>query len=98
MVMLRIATGQSESLFRSVWEANQENSVRENATLVLRANGNLFLADADGPVAWQSRTANRGAVGFKLWPKDNTVLHDSKGNFVRQSFGSPMDTFLMGRS
>ncbi|KAK3424484.1 hypothetical protein EUGRSUZ_F01233, partial [Eucalyptus grandis] len=95
---LRMATRRSESLFRWVWEANRGNPVRENATFALRANGNLILAEADGRVAWQSRTANKGVVGFELLPNGNMVLYDSKGNFVWQSFDSPTDTLLVGQS
>ncbi|KAI6687198.1 hypothetical protein NL676_024026 [Syzygium grande] len=97
-VALRMATRRSESLYRWVWEANRGNPVRENATFALGADGNLVLADADGRVAWQSRTANKGVVGLQLLPNGNMVLYDSKGNFVWQSFDSPTDTLLVGQS
>ncbi|KAK3424486.1 hypothetical protein EUGRSUZ_F01235, partial [Eucalyptus grandis] len=95
---LRMATAQSNSLLRWVWEANRGKPVRENATFALGADGNLVLANADGQVAWQSRTTNKGVVGFKLLPNGNMVLYDSKGNFVWQSFDSPTDTLLVGQS
>jgi hypothetical protein len=95
---LRMATTRSESLFRWVWEANRGNPVRENATLVFGADGNLVLANADGRVAWQTNTANKGVVGLKLLSNGNLVLHDSKGNFVWQSFDYPTDTLLVGQS
>ena len=95
---LRMATTRSESLFRWVWEANRGNPVHENATLAFGADGNLVLADAGGRVAWQTNTANKGVVGFKLLPNGNLVLHDSKGNFVWQSFDHPTDTLLVGQS
>ncbi|KAF8024208.1 hypothetical protein BT93_F1415 [Corymbia citriodora subsp. variegata] len=95
---MRMATRRSESLRRWVWEANRGNPVRENATFALGADGNLVLADDDGRVAWQSRTANKGVVGLKLLPNGNMVLHDSKGKFVWQSFDSPTDTLLVGQS
>jgi hypothetical protein len=41
------------------------------------------LADADGIIAWQTSTANKGVVGFQLLPNGDMVLHDSKGNFIR---------------
>ncbi|PKI52753.1 hypothetical protein CRG98_026828 [Punica granatum] len=88
----------SESLFRWVWEANRGNPVRANATLTLGADGNLVLAEADGKVAWQTSTANKGVVGLKLQSNGNMVLHDSRGNFVWQSFDSPTDTLLVGQS
>ncbi|XWS10093.1 hypothetical protein CRYUN_Cryun39dG0046000 [Craigia yunnanensis] len=95
---LRMATTRSESLFRWVWEANRGNPVRENATFSLGTDGNLVLADADGRIAWQSNTANKGVVGFKLLSNGNMVLHDSKGKFIWQSFDHPTDTLLVGQS
>lgn len=95
---LRMGLVRSESLMRWVWEANRGNPVRENATLTLGSNGNLVLADADGRVAWQTGTANKGVVGFKLLPNGNMVLHDSKGKFIWQSFDHPTDTLLVGQS
>ncbi|KAE8706099.1 Epidermis-specific secreted glycoprotein EP1 [Hibiscus syriacus] len=95
---LRMATTRSESLFRWVWEANRGNPVRENATFSLGTDGNLVLADADGRVAWQSNTANKGVVGFKLLPNGNMVLHDASGKFIWQSFDHPTDTLLVGQS
>ncbi|KAM1101404.1 hypothetical protein PS2_007757 [Malus domestica] len=88
----------SEPLFRWVWEANRGNPVGENATLTFGTNGNLILAHANGKVAWQTNTANKGVVGFKLLPNGNMVLHNSKGKFIWQSFDYPTDTLLMGQS
>ncbi len=56
------------------------------------------MADADGRVAWQTNTANKGVVGFKLLPNGNMVLHNSKGNFIWQSFDDPTDTLFIGQS
>ncbi|XVE63390.1 hypothetical protein DITRI_Ditri07aG0016600 [Diplodiscus trichospermus] len=95
---LRMASTRSESLFRWVWEANRGKPVRENATFSLGTDGNLVLADADGRIAWQSNTANKGVVGFKLLSNGNMVLHDSKGKFIWQSFDHPTDTLLVGQS
>ncbi|XVF04361.1 hypothetical protein REPUB_Repub05bG0075800 [Reevesia pubescens] len=95
---LRMATTRSESLFRWVWEANRGKPVRENATFSLGTDGNLVLADADGRIVWQSNTANKGVVGFKLLPNGNMVLHDSKGKFIWQSFDHPTDTLLVDQS
>ncbi|OWM88593.1 hypothetical protein CDL15_Pgr002360 [Punica granatum] len=94
---LRMGLTRSESLFRWVWEANRGNPVGENATLTLGADGNLVLADADGRVAWQTNTTNKGVVGFQLLSNGNMVLYDSKGNFVWQSFNYPTDTLLVGQ-
>ncbi|XP_060187718.1 epidermis-specific secreted glycoprotein EP1-like [Lycium barbarum] len=95
---LRMGTVRSESLMRWVWEANRGNPVKENATLTFGTDGNLVLADADGRIAWQTNTANKGVTGFKLLPDGNIVLHDSKGKFVWQSFNYPTDTLLVGQS
>jgi len=69
----------------------------EKATFSLGTDGNLALADANGRIAWQSNTANKGVVGFKLLPTGNMVLHDAKGNFIWQSFDYPTDTLLVGQ-
>ncbi|CAK9151700.1 unnamed protein product [Ilex paraguariensis] len=95
---LRMGTVRSESLMRWVWEANRGKSVGENATLTFGTDGNLVLADADGSIAWQTGTANKGVVGLKLLPNGNMVLHDSKGKFIWQSFDHPTDTLLVGQS
>nr|BAV60249.1 D-mannose binding lectin [Euphorbia tirucalli] len=95
---LRMGTVRSESLMRWVWEANRAKPVRENATVTFSEDGNLVLADADGTIAWQTNTSNKGVVGFKLLPNGNMVLYDSNGGFVWQSFDYPTDTLLVGQS
>ncbi|PHU12695.1 Epidermis-specific secreted glycoprotein EP1 [Capsicum chinense] len=95
---LRMGTVRSESLMRWVWEANRGNPVKENATFTFGTDGNLVLADADGRIAWQTNTANKGVTGFKLLPNGNMVLHDSKGKFLWQSFNYPTDTLLVGQT
>ncbi|KAI4333572.1 hypothetical protein L6164_018360 [Bauhinia variegata] len=95
---LRVGLLRSEQLFRWVWEANRGNPVGENATFSLRTDGNLVLADADGRIAWQTNTANKGVVAFRLLQNGNMVLLDAKGNFVWQSFDYPTDTLLVGQS
>lgn len=95
---LRMGLVRSESLFRWVWEANRGDPVGENATLTFGTNGNLALTDADGRIAWQTNTSNKGVVGFKLLPNGNMVLHDTKGNYIWQSYDHPTDTILVGQS
>nr|KAJ0196516.1 hypothetical protein LSAT_V11C700382430 [Lactuca sativa] len=95
---LRMGTVRSESLMHWVWEANRGNPVRENSTLTFGTDGNLVLMDSDGHIAWQTKTSNKGVVGFQVLPTGNMVLHDRKGNFLWQSFDSPMDTLLVGQS
>ncbi|KAF2314386.1 hypothetical protein GH714_025956 [Hevea brasiliensis] len=95
---LRMGTVRSESMMRWVWEANRGNPVGENATLTFGTEGNLVLADANGRIAWQTYTANKGVVGFNLLSNGNMVLYDSKGTFIWQSFDHPTDTLLVGQS
>ncbi|KAL5580071.1 hypothetical protein UlMin_012513 [Ulmus minor] len=95
---LRIGRQRAEPVYRWVWEANRGNPVGENATLIFGIDGNLILADADGRVTWQTKTANKGVVGLRLLPNGNIVLYDSKGKFVWQSFDYPTDTLLVGQS
>ncbi|KAJ9153509.1 hypothetical protein P3X46_026938 [Hevea brasiliensis] len=95
---LRMGTVRSESMRRWVWEANRGNPVGENATLTFGTEGNLVLADANGRIAWQTYTANKGVVGFNLLSNGNMVLYDSKGTFIWQSFDHPTDTLLVGQS
>ncbi|KAJ8771060.1 hypothetical protein K2173_023385 [Erythroxylum novogranatense] len=95
---VRMGTVRSEGLMRWVWEANRGNPVGEKATLTFGKDGNLVLAHADGRIAWQTNTANKGVVGFELLSNGNMVLCDSKRRFVWQSFNSPTDTLLVGQS
>ncbi|KAH9778975.1 EP1-like glycoprotein 3 [Citrus sinensis] len=78
--------------------AKTSKQVCRNATFSLGSDGNLVLAEADSTVVCQSNTANKGVVGFKLLPNGNMVLHDSKGNFIWQSFDYPTDALLVGQS
>ncbi|KAG4971740.1 hypothetical protein AAZX31_13G252300 [Glycine max] len=94
---LRVGLQRSEQLFRWVWEANRANPVGENATFSLGTDGNLVLADADGRIAWQTNTANKGVVAFRLLSNGNMVLLDAQGGFVWQSFDHPTDTLLVGQ-
>ncbi|XP_011013506.1 PREDICTED: epidermis-specific secreted glycoprotein EP1-like [Populus euphratica] len=95
---LRMGTVRSTSTMRWVWEANRGNPVGENATLTFGEDGNLVLADADGRIAWQTNTANKGVVHFQVQPNGNMVLQDVKGYFIWQSFDYPTDTLLVGQS
>ncbi|KAH6828092.1 hypothetical protein C2S53_014449 [Perilla frutescens var. hirtella] len=95
---LRMGHRRSESVMRWVWDANRTKPVRENATLTFSSDGNLVLADADGSVAWQTGTTNKGVVGLELLPNGNMVLYDSKGGYIWQSFDHPTDTLLVGQA
>ncbi|KAK9048576.1 hypothetical protein SSX86_032459 [Deinandra increscens subsp. villosa] len=95
---LRMGTRRDGTVMPWVWEANRGKPVSENATFSLLSDGNLVLADANGQIAWQTDTANKGVVGFAILSDGNVVLRDSKGNFVWQSFDSPTDTLLVGQT
>ncbi|XP_022717272.1 EP1-like glycoprotein 2 [Durio zibethinus] len=95
---IRAGFPNEESLMRWVWDANRNNPVRENATLTFGEDGNFVLANADGRVAWQTNTANKGVTGIKLLTNGNLVLFDKNGKFVWQSFDYPTDTLLVGQS
>ncbi|MCL7043738.1 hypothetical protein MKW94_017542 [Papaver nudicaule] len=94
---LGMGNANSTSLMRWVWTANHARPVHNKAKLIFSRNGNLELVDADGRVAWQTRTANKGVVDIKLLPNGNLVLIDRKGVFVWQSFDYPTDTLLVGQ-
>ncbi|KAM5586245.1 EP1-like glycoprotein 2 [Rosa sericea] len=95
---IRAGVPNDEDLMRWVWDANRNHPVHEKATLSLGRDGNLILAEADGTVAWQTNTANKGVTGIKLLPDGNLVLHDKNGRFIWQSFDYPHDTLLVGQS
>lgn len=59
----------SESLMRWVWEADRGKRVGKNATLTFRPDGNLVLADANGTIAWQTATPDKGVAGLKPTPQ-----------------------------
>ena len=95
---LRMAVQRTEPIYRWVWEANRGKPVGQNATLTFGTDGNLVLTHADGQVAWQTGTGNKGVVGLKLLSNGNLILHDSTGKFIWQSFDYPTDVLLVGQS
>ncbi|KAJ9563349.1 hypothetical protein OSB04_008509 [Centaurea solstitialis] len=98
ILALRMGRQSDRSLKRWVWEANRGRPVGDNAALSFGSDGNLVLTDADGQIAWQTNTANKGVVGFAILPNGNIVLRDAAGRFVWQSFDYPTDTLLYGQS
>ncbi|CAI9088802.1 OLC1v1023239C1 [Oldenlandia corymbosa var. corymbosa] len=95
---MRAGLPRDEDLMRWVWDANRNRPVKENATLSFGRDGNLVLAEADGTVAWQTNTANKGVTGIRMMRNGNLVLFDKNGKFVWQSFDHPVDTLLSGMS
>ncbi|KAI3968921.1 hypothetical protein MKX01_034065 [Papaver californicum] len=87
---------QSETFW--IWGANNNNPVRENSTLTFGTDGNLVLADVDGRIVWQTKTANKGVTGMSMQRNGNFVLHDKKGKFIWQSFQHPTNTIVRGQS
>ncbi|KAI3952903.1 hypothetical protein MKX01_028595 [Papaver californicum] len=94
---LGMGRGTTNSRMLWVWAANRGRPVGENAVLSFGRNGNLVLIDADGRVAWQTRTADKGVVDIKLLPNGNLVLLNKNGGFVWQSFDYSGDTLLNGQ-
>ncbi|KAB2605549.1 epidermis-specific secreted glycoprotein EP1-like [Pyrus ussuriensis x Pyrus communis] len=84
----------SESGFYWVWEANRGKPVGQNATFAFGTDGNLVLADADGQVAWQSNTANKG-VGNFVW---QSFHHPSDTLLVGQSLRAGGVSKLVSRA
>ncbi|KAK1302278.1 Epidermis-specific secreted glycoprotein EP1 [Acorus calamus] len=97
VLAVRMGNRHTESQMLFVWEANRARPVGENATLELRADGNLVLSEADGTLAWQTATSNKGVVGLDLGPNGNLILYGSKRRIIWQSFDSPTDSFLNGQ-
>ncbi|KAL5730725.1 hypothetical protein ACHQM5_003519 [Ranunculus cassubicifolius] len=87
----------TSNIMKWVWAANRGNLVGEKATLTFGADGNLVLAHANGNVAWQTGTANKGVVGLEILSTGNLVLVDKSGKFVWQSFDYPTDSLLVGQ-
>ncbi|KAI3900837.1 hypothetical protein MKW92_051806 [Papaver armeniacum] len=89
---------EANSVRRWVWAANPTRPVGEDATLVFGSDGNLILADANGEVVWETKTANKNVTDIKLLSNGNLVLLDKSGGFVWQSFDFPSDTLLNGQA
>ncbi|XP_030531755.2 G-type lectin S-receptor-like serine/threonine-protein kinase SD2-5 [Rhodamnia argentea] len=80
-----------------VWSANQNNPVRDNATLELTAEGDLVLTDVDGSMAWSTNTTGMSVVGMNLTDSGNLVLFDKNNATVWQSFDRPTDSLVLGQ-
>ncbi|KAI3860380.1 hypothetical protein MKW92_005925 [Papaver armeniacum] len=89
---------EANSVRRWVWAANPTRPVGEDATLVFGSDGNLILADTNGQVVWETKTANKNVTDIKLLSNGNLVLLDKSGGFLWQSFDFPSDTLLNGQA
>ncbi|RZC81697.1 hypothetical protein C5167_044260 [Papaver somniferum] len=94
----RSTGAQANSLRRWVWAANPTRPVGVDSTLIFGSNGNLILADTNGQVVWQTKTANKNVTDIKLLSNGNLVLLDKNGGFVWQSFDFPSDALLNGQA
>ncbi|KAJ0111779.1 hypothetical protein Patl1_03221 [Pistacia atlantica] len=80
-----------------VWSANGDHPVRINATLELTFDGDLVLRDADGKIAWSTKTGGKSVVGLNLTETGNLVLFDNNNSTVWQSFDYPTDSLVPGQ-
>ncbi|XP_027090414.1 G-type lectin S-receptor-like serine/threonine-protein kinase SD2-5 [Coffea eugenioides] len=80
-----------------VWSANRNNPVQSNATLQLRQDGDLVLANSDGTLIWSSSTRGKPVSGLKLTEMGNLVLFGSKNESIWESFDHPTDSLLLGQ-
>nr|XP_027093712.1 G-type lectin S-receptor-like serine/threonine-protein kinase SD2-5 [Coffea arabica] len=80
-----------------VWSANRNNPVHSNATLQLRQDGDLVLANSDGTLIWSSHTRGKLVSGLKLTKMGNLVLFGPKNESIWESFDHPTDSLLLGQ-
>ncbi|XP_019264456.1 PREDICTED: G-type lectin S-receptor-like serine/threonine-protein kinase SD2-5 [Nicotiana attenuata] len=81
-----------------VWSANRNHPVKTNATLQLRQDGNLVLADFDGTLVWSTNTTGKSVSGLNLTERGNLALFDKRKRAIWQSFDHPTDSLLPGQS
>ncbi|KAK1404865.1 Bulb-type lectin domain-containing protein [Heracleum sosnowskyi] len=81
-----------------VWSANRDHPVKINATLKLTADGELVLRDADGSLAWSTKTAGKSVAGLNLTDTGNLVLFNKRKEVVWQSFDHPTDSLVPGQT
>ncbi|KAF6173337.1 hypothetical protein GIB67_027032 [Kingdonia uniflora] len=77
-----------------VSSANRDYPVKENTTLKLSNNGNMFLVDIDGSLVWSTKALGMSIAGMRINRDGNVVLLDQENNTVWQSFHHPRDTLL----
>ncbi|KAI3734285.1 hypothetical protein L6452_13750 [Arctium lappa] len=84
-------------LSHAIWYANQDNPIRQGATLNLTAAGELVLQDVDGTKVWTTNTTGKSVVGMNLTDVGNLLLFDVHNSVVWQSFDHPTDCLLPGQ-
>lgn len=90
--------GGDPSLWNTVWSANRETPVKENATLALDSYGNLVLTDSDGTQKWSTQISDAATIATaQLDLSGNLQLLDSTNTTLWQSFDSPDDSLLPGQ-
>ncbi|KAI3734283.1 hypothetical protein L6452_13748 [Arctium lappa] len=82
----------------AIWSANQDNPIREGATLNLTVAGELVLHDVDGTKVWTTNTTGKSVVGMNLTSSGNLVLFNVHNLVVWQSFDHPKDCLLPGQN
>ncbi|WOG98424.1 hypothetical protein DCAR_0417767 [Daucus carota subsp. sativus] len=80
-----------------VWSANRDHPVKINATLNFTSDGDLVLRDADGSVAWSTKTAGQSVAGLNLTDTGNLVLFNESKGVVWQSIDHPTDALVLGQ-
>ncbi|KAA8525003.1 hypothetical protein F0562_011359 [Nyssa sinensis] len=80
-----------------VWSANRNQPVEINATLQLKQDGDLILADADGTLVWSTKTSGKSVSGLNLTEMGNLVLFDRNNAPLWQSFDHPTDSLVPGQ-
>ncbi|CAM6127711.1 unnamed protein product [Calypogeia fissa] len=90
--------GGDPSLWNTVWSANRNKPVKENATLALESNGNLVLTDSDGTQVWSTNLPSSAAIAAAtLDLTGNLQLLNKANKTVWQTFDYPDDSLLPGQ-
>ncbi|GLJ36204.1 hypothetical protein SUGI_0726730 [Cryptomeria japonica] len=79
----------------TVWSANRNFPVSRNATLMVNAESNLVLRDADGKSVWSTNFT--GASNVTLGENGNLIVYNRGGRILWQSFDHPTDTLIPGQ-
>lgn len=90
--------GGDPSLWNTVWSANRDMPVKENATLALASSGNLVLTDSDGTPVWSTQLPSSADIASAMLDlSGNLQLMSRMNQTVWQSFDHPDDSLLSGQ-